>query len=72
MIERLPNSCSCRVTQAGFRAALFFTRIYSRLLRLGRAAILPAHRALPTALIRAFSHLEAHTTAAITELALAP
>jgi hypothetical protein len=29
MIERLPNSHCYRVTDAGFRAALFFTRAYS-------------------------------------------
>ena len=72
MIERLPNSYSYRVTQAGFRAALFFTRTYNRLLRPGLAAVLPAHRALPAALTRACSHLDAHIIAAVTELALAP
>jgi hypothetical protein len=72
MIERLPNSYSYRVTQAGFRTALFFTRTYNRLLRPGLATVLPAHRALPTALTRAFSRLDAHITAAVSELALAP
>ena len=32
LIERLPNSFRYRVTQFGFRAALFFTRLYNRLL----------------------------------------
>lgn len=41
IIERLPHSFCYRVTQFGFRAALFFTRLYSRLLRPGLAAILP-------------------------------
>ena len=41
MIERLPNSYSYRVTQTGFRAALFFSRTYNRLLRPGLAAVLP-------------------------------
>ena len=72
MIERLPNSYSYRVTQAGFRAALFFTRLYNRLLRPGLAAVLPIRRALPTELTRAFSHLDNHISAAINELALTP
>ena len=69
MIERLPNSYSYRVTQTGFRTALFFSRTYNRLLRPGHAAVLPAHSTLPTPLTRAFAHLEAHITAAIAELA---
>jgi hypothetical protein len=72
MIERLPNSYSYRVTQPGFRAALFFTRLYNRLLRPGLAAVLPIHRALPTALSHAFFHLDSHISAAVSELALAP
>jgi len=70
MIERLPNSYSYRVTQAGFRAALFFTRTYNRLLRPGLAAVLSAHSA-PSSLTRTFAHLDAHITAAIAEFALA-
>jgi hypothetical protein len=70
MIERLPNSYSYRVTQTGFRAALFFSRTDNRLLRPALAAVLPEHSTLPT-LTRAFAHLEAHITAAIAELALA-
>ena len=70
-IERLPNSYSYRVTQTGFRTALFFSRTYNRLLRPGLAAVLPAHSTLSTSLTRAFAHLEAHITAAIAELALA-
>jgi hypothetical protein len=33
LIERLPNSFRYRVTDFGFRAALFFTRLYNCLLR---------------------------------------
>jgi hypothetical protein len=33
MIQRLPNTQRYRVTEPGFRAALFFTRAYNRLLR---------------------------------------
>jgi len=35
LIERLPNSFRYRVTEFGFAAALFFTRLYNRLLRPG-------------------------------------
>jgi hypothetical protein len=72
IIQRLPNSYSYRVTQTGFRIALFFTRTYNRLLRPGLAAILPKHAALPTALTRSFDTLESHIAARINELALAP
>jgi DNA-binding HxlR family transcriptional regulator len=40
IIERLPHGFCYRVTQFGFRAALFFTHLYSRLLRPGLATIL--------------------------------
>ena len=72
MIERLPNSYSYRVTQTGFRAALFFSRTYNRLLRPGLAAVVPAQSTLPTPLTRAFARLDAHITTAIAELALTP
>ena len=39
MIERIPRSHRCRVTDAGFRTALFFVRLYNRLLRPGLAAL---------------------------------
>jgi hypothetical protein len=60
-----------RVTQTGFRAALFFSRTYNRVLRPGLAAVLPGHSTLPTSPTRAVAHLEAHITAAIAERALA-
>src|ERR1700692_4946136 len=44
-IERLANIFRYRVTQFGWRAALFFTRAYNRLLRPGLAAALPNLRA---------------------------
>ena len=43
LIERLPNSFRYRVTDFGFRAALFFTRLYNPL-RPGLAAALPTLR----------------------------
>ena len=71
MIQRLPNTQCYHVTDAGFRAALFFTRTYNRLLRPGLAAALPDHRATPTRLKRAFDKIDTCLTASINELALA-
>src|SRR5579864_9266138 len=45
-IERIPNSFRYRVTDLGWRVALFFTRTYNRLLRPGLAAALPTLRAI--------------------------
>jgi DNA-binding HxlR family transcriptional regulator len=56
-IERLPNSFRYRVTEFGFRAALFLTRVYSRLQRPGLAAVLPALRATDTPLKAAFDKI---------------
>jgi hypothetical protein len=41
MIERIPKSHRYRVTDFGFRAALFFTRTHARLYRPGIAEVLP-------------------------------
>jgi hypothetical protein len=41
MIERIPKSHRYRVTDFGFRAALFFTRTHARLYRRGFAEVLP-------------------------------
>ena len=71
MIERLPNTQRYHVTDAGFRAALFFTRAYNRLLRPGLAAALPSHRATSTRLKQAFDKIDTCLTASIDELALA-
>jgi hypothetical protein len=57
LIERLPGSFRYRVTDFGFRVALFFTRLYNRLLRPGLAAALPALRAITTPLKRAFDRI---------------
>ncbi|MGC1888379.1 MAG: hypothetical protein WA709_20175 [Stellaceae bacterium] len=70
MIERLPKTQCYHVTDAGFRAALFFTRAYNRL-RPGLAAALPGHRATPTSLKQAFDKIDTRLTASIDELALA-
>jgi hypothetical protein len=41
MIERIPKSHRYRVTDFGFRAALFFTRTHARLYRPAFAEVLP-------------------------------
>jgi hypothetical protein len=64
LIERIPKSHRYRVTQAGFRAAVFLTRAHSRLLRHGLAVLRspppPSPAPLRTALLRiehAIDHL---------------
>jgi len=71
LIERLPNSFRYRVTDFGFRIALFFTRTYNRLLRPGLAAALPALRAVSTPLQRAFNALSTQIDAIIKQAKLA-
>ena len=70
LIERLPNSFRYRVTEFGWRAALFFTRLYNRLLRPGLAAALPGLRAIDAPLKRAFDNLNAQVNAWINQAKL--
>jgi DNA-binding HxlR family transcriptional regulator len=63
LIERQPNSFRYRVTEFGFRAALFFTRLYNRLLRPGLAAALPGLRAIEAPLKRAFENINTQVNA---------
>jgi DNA-binding HxlR family transcriptional regulator len=67
LIERLPRSFRYRVTEFGFRAALFFTRLYNRLLRPGLAAALPSLRAVDAPLKRAFDKIDAEVNAWISQ-----
>jgi hypothetical protein len=71
LIERLPNSFRYRVTEFGFRAALFFTRVYNRILRPGLAAALPGLRATDTPLKRAFDKIDAQVNEWINQAQLA-
>ena len=71
LIERLPKSFRYRVTEFGFRAALFFTRAYNRLLRPGLAAALPGSHAIDVNLTRAFDKVDAQVTKWITQAQLA-
>jgi hypothetical protein len=72
LIERLPNSFRYRVTEFGWRAALFLTRLYNRLLRPGLAAAIPALRAIPTPLKRAFDAVSAQIDQSIKQAQFAP
>src|SRR5580765_3801206 len=59
VIERLPKSHRYRVTNQGWRTALFCTRIYNRILRPGLAEIIPEVDAPDTTLRRRFDQLDA-------------
>ena len=71
LIERLPHSFRYRVTAFGFRAALFFTRLYNRLLRPGLAAAIPTPRTVNAPLKRAFDKINAEVNAWINQPQLA-
>jgi hypothetical protein len=71
LIERLPKSFRYRVTEFGFRTALFFTRVYNRILRPGLAAALPNLRAVDAPLKRAFDQIDARVSQSINQIQLA-
>jgi hypothetical protein len=58
LIERIPRSHRYRVTQLGFRTALFFTRAYARLIRPALAQLIDARPTGDTRLRRPFEQLE--------------
>jgi hypothetical protein len=58
LIARLPHSHRYRVTNEGLRTALFFTRVYARILRPGLARITPLAPPGDTALRPYFDTLE--------------
>jgi hypothetical protein len=68
MIERLPHSQRYRVTDIGWRTALFYTRTYNRLLRPGLAAVLPGHAAQSGPLSRAFDTLDRRVQQSLAQL----
>ena len=72
LIERLPNSFRYRVTEFGFRTALFLTRAYNRILRPGLAAALPALRAIHGPLKRAFDNIDAQVNTWANQAQLVP
>jgi hypothetical protein len=60
LVERVPKTHRYSVTDLGFRAALFLSRSYSRLLRPGLASLVPGHNPpAPTPLRQAFEKLDA-------------
>ena len=70
MIERTPQSHRYRVTEFGFRAALFLTRSYARLFRKGLASALPGLRAIDAPLKRCFDKIDKEVQACIEQAKL--
>jgi hypothetical protein len=58
LIERIPKTHRYRLTDFGFRVAIFCTRTYARVLRPGLGLVLPQTSSLPTPLRRSFDKLE--------------
>jgi hypothetical protein len=58
IIERIPGTHRYRVTDTGWRTALFCTRCYNRILRPGLAQIIPKECADVSSLRRVFDQLE--------------
>ena len=59
LIERLPKTHRYRLTDEGLRTALFYTRVYSRILRPAMAPIIPIAPADSPASMRHFHAAEA-------------
>ena len=55
LIQRIPKTHRYQVTDLGFRAGLFFSKVYSRILRPGFAFVLPDIVATDGKLRRAFA-----------------
>jgi hypothetical protein len=58
IFERIPQSHRYRVIDSGLRTALFFTRIYARILRPGLAQALPEIACANTSLRTCFNKLQ--------------
>jgi hypothetical protein len=71
IIERISRTHRYRLTDFGLRTALFFTRIYNRLLRPGLARILPDFSKLSSPLRRAFDKLDHELTTWVQQAQLA-
>ena len=59
VIERIPKTHRYRVTDQGWRTALFCTRCYNRILRPGLAQIIPEEAPDDSPLRRRFDELDA-------------
>ena len=58
LIERMPKTHRYRVTEQGWRMALFYTRCYNRVLRPGLAQLMPSAAIDDTRLRREFDRLD--------------
>ena len=58
LIERIPKTHRYRVTDQGWRTALFCTRVYNRILRPGLAVVMPQEACTDPALRRSFDRLD--------------
>jgi hypothetical protein len=63
LTERIPKTHRYRLTDFGFRVAVFCTRTYSRILRPGLGLVLPASPSLSCSLRRGFDKLEQEVSA---------
>jgi hypothetical protein len=59
LIERIPRTHRYRVTDSGWRTALFCTRSYNRILRPGLAVVMPQEAGAEVPLRRCFDRLDA-------------
>jgi hypothetical protein len=59
LVARIPHTQRYRLTPEGLRMALFFTRVYGRILRPGLARIMPAADTLDPVLRPSFDQVEA-------------
>ena len=71
IIERIPQTHRYRITNPGLRALWFCTRTYSRILRPGLGAVMPALSAPSSSLRRSFDKLDQEVTAWIQHAKLA-
>ena len=67
LIERVPHSHRYRVTDEGFRTALFFLKVYARILRPGMASVVPDAPGIGAPLRIAFEKLEAEISRVCSE-----
>jgi hypothetical protein len=58
LIERIPKTHRYRLTDFGFRVAVFCTRTYARILRPGLGLVLPTTSSMPCPLRRSFDKLQ--------------
>jgi hypothetical protein len=71
VIERIPKTHRYRLTDFGFRVAVFCTRTYARILRPGLGLVLPATSSLPSSLRRSFDKLEQEVNSWVDQAKLA-